>query len=424
MKYWVIGCLAFIYPSFLLGDEIEFELPQEFLPEELLEENQIRGDYHVVESPVVVEDYCFLFTVNSSFGRYEVWGSPIELAALVQEIEAIGKLKEIEQTEAFSKSFTEAVKSPVVKTWTAATHPVRTVTGLPGGVSRYLKGTFYKVKKGSEMVVSGARKMASEMDVKSNDGPSLGHRATAVTIEAGKEFGGYYKATRTWSKRLNVDPYSYNIALQDELGRIGWASAVGEFASDFVIPSSDSISYVQKGLNAVWDNDPIEVERQNVSALRKIGVSKKMIRQFNELDRYSLTEKTTIMLNLRQMDGVKGRVAAFKMTMGAIDQRDGQLMVKNLSILEQYHRLHESIDRLRIVRGMIAAYTTENKLIIPIGIEHLHWTPIVQEATKAKEFDVEDKEVWVSGRATDLAQNRLVDLGWVVQQNCLDEVLR
>ncbi len=124
------------------------EGPPLIFSSDLVSEEMQSGERFQLAPVARVVNFGYEFQLQSDFGDFEVRGIDM-LERRLREIVALEKLEEIGKTRAFTTSFSEALKNPLVRTWAVARKPITTVTRIPGGIFRYLQGKFYQVKRGS-----------------------------------------------------------------------------------------------------------------------------------------------------------------------------------------------------------------------------------------------------------------------------------
>ena len=411
-----------LYFSVPLGAEPEpIEGPpllfnKDFIPEELQagERFELAPLGHVV-------NFGYEFRLASDFGEYDIRGIDM-LATRVHEIAVLDKLEEISKTKAFATSFSEALKDPVVNSWSVARRPISSVRRIPGGIMRYLQGKFYSVKRGSEKVVAKTkrnrnRKSDSEKDVSGDSEKVDGavKKVGTTTRKLGRRHFGFEKAKRAWARRLKVDPYSTNEYLQFELERIAWASMVGSFAGEFGIPTSAVLSYTLKTQEMVWNQSATELERRNFVSLGDMGVDHSALLVFNGLETYTLTEKTLIVLTLETLEG-EGRLSLVQLLMEAENRDEARMMVKLLTIFGNYHHLIHPIICFSIRRGLAIAELEDGSMMLPLALDYLHWTPEITDALLSDELIGDDRTLWIEGVASTIAKRRLEQCGWKLEE--------
>lgn len=411
--------------------------PEEGAPflfaQELVEASLLQSDRHQVRPVVEVDNFSYVFRIESDYGKFEAVGLD-EVRACVREIQAIERLNEITQTQAFARTVSDRLKDPVMVTVGIARRPVSTVVGLPVGIGRYLQGKLYQVTKSSEkawtsvneFVADGEKgeeaKAAGETGAEVADGekPSAKVKIVDSTGKLGRRYLGYDSSKRTWAKRLGVDPYSDNEALQAALGRISWSSSLGAFASDFAAPSGDVFSYAGKAQELAWDRPPHQIEQSNQKTLKRLGIGKELLREFMASRSYSLTEKTAIVLSLAEMEDASGLVVALELALRAATKDEAKGFVETFRILETYDRQVSPVQRLVLREGLITADSISGYLMVPLAVDYLHWTSLISRPLLADSLAGEQREVWVSGQVSPIAAERLRVNRWHVFERCFD----
>lgn len=374
-----------------------------------------------------VVNFGYEFELNSDYGDFHVRGID-KLEMRIHEIDALEKLEEISKTEAFATSFSEALRNPMVRTWAVARRPIKTVSRIPGGVIRYIQGKFFEVKRGSEKLAAKSRehRFRGEVDKKepvTERVTGTARKVGSATKRLGRRHLGFDKAKRQWARRLQVDPYTTNEYLQIELERISWASSVGSFAGEFAIPASSVLSYTLQAQEMVWSKSEVELERLNSNELRKFGVDTSALVQFDELDYYTLTEKTEMVLALAEID-VEGRLDFLQLLLEVKTREEALLMVQIVSIIGNYHRLVEPIEKVAIIRGLAVAIVEDGSMILPLALDYLHWSPEITEALLSKDLNKQPRALWISGSASSIAQRRLAANQWKLEENCFETFAR
>lgn len=371
-----------------------------------------------------VVNFGYEFELYSDFGEYRVRGIDM-LEKRVNEIHALERLEQISKTDAFAKSFSEALKNPLVRTWTVARKPISTVAGIPGGVVRYMQGKFYEVKKGSRVVASKAnsqnfknREPKASEDGESSEGTVK--KVGGATKKLSRRHLGFDRAKRGWARRLKVDPYTTNDNLQYELERIAWASSVGSFAAEFAMPASSVLSYTLQAQELVWSKSALELERLNSIAIKNMGIEEDVIMIFNDLDHYTLTEKTELVLTLEGLD-VDGRLELVRLLLEVQSREEALLVVKIVSVFGNYSQLIKPLHRLEVRRGLAVAVSEEGSIILPLALDYLHWSPDLTDPLLSEEMEGVSRELWISGTASSIAKRQLALRHWKLEERCFEK---
>ncbi len=390
---------------------------------ELVREELKSGDRFKLAPIAHVVNFGYEFNVESDFGDFHARGIR-ELEMVVQEIDALEKLEEISKTKAFTTSFSEALKNPVVRAWSVARRPISTVTRIPGGIIRYLQGKFFEVKRGSEKLA--AKSKEHRFRGESREKEPVGEKVTGAAKKVGsttkklsRRHLGFDKAKRDWSRRLKVDPYTTNEYLQFELERIAWASTVGSFAGELAIPSSSVLSYTLQAQEMVWSKSEVELERLNSNALKTMGVDTSVLVQFDEMDYYTLTEKTELVLTLEGI-GVVGRLDLIQLLLEVSSRDEAMLMVEIVSAIGNYHNWVKPIRRIGIRRGLAVCFDEDDSMILPLALDYLHWSPEIYEALLSDDLEEASRTLWISGTASAISKRQLANNNWGLQERCFE----
>jgi hypothetical protein len=245
-------------------------------------------------------------------------------------------------------------------------------------------------------------------------------RVGSTTRKLGRRHLGFEKAKRAWSRRLKVDPYTTNEYLQVELERIAWASSVGSFAGEFAIPSNAALSYALQAQEMVWTQSPTELERRNFNALSDMGVDHSALLVFNDLDHYTLSEKTLLVLALESLE-VDGRLDLVRLLLEIESRDEAMLVVKIVSALGNYHRLIEPIAEISIRRGMATANLESGRMILPLALDYLHWEPAIAEALLSDELQSDSRTLLIEGTASAIAKRRLKEASWNLEESSSEQ---
>ncbi|MBC2604741.1 hypothetical protein [Pelagicoccus albus] len=389
-----------------------------FFARDLLSGIQLRTDTYRVSPLVEVKDFEYEFSISSKYGNFKPRGVE-ELKGRLREIEAIGRLSEVSQSEAFTKTLSNSFTEPVSTTLGVARRPISSVTGLPGGIVRYFGGKLYQVQRGGGKAMEKVRDFRSKEE--EPDESELDEPEEKKKREIGKSAGklsrkhlGHDSSKRKWARELGVDPYSDNQALQDALGRIAWASSLGGFAGDFVVPSSEVFSYAGKARQLVWDRPAYQIEREIMDLLKKYGVEKNLIVAFRDCPTFSLTEKLQLTLAFQNFNTPSSIRFLVEYALLAESEEDAALFLSTVDLLVVYIRDAGEIISIGEKRGMIRARSREGYEIYPLAVDYLHWTPLVYDALLSPELESEKREIWVSGIVSPVAKSRLRLNGWEV----------
>ncbi|MDQ8187925.1 hypothetical protein [Pelagicoccus sp. SDUM812002] len=407
-------CLLILGVRSLVCAEEPAEGPPFLFTRDVAPSLKLRTEVYTVSPIVEVREFSFTFRVNSIYGEYQVRGVQ-HLDSLLHELEVIQKLAEVSQSEAFASSLSNSLTSPVATTVGVAKRPVASVTGLPGGIVRYLGGKLYQVRRGSDKALETYRDYRNKDESSTVEEASKEKKKLAGSAgKLSRKHLGHDSAKRRWARQLDVDPYSKNEVLQESLGRIAWASTLGGFAGDFAVPSSEVFSYAGKARELVWDRPAHQLEREIVDTLKDIGLEKGLIKAFRDTPIFSLTEKMELCLGFKSLRESEDIDFLVDFALRAENDEDAELMIRTLSVLVSYSERVARIASIGERRGMLYACSDRGYDIYPLAVDYLHWTPLVYEALLSDELKAEKREIWVSGQVSPIAKLQLREHGWLV----------
>lgn len=118
------------------ADEDVYEVPWDLKATDILPADLLEGEHHSVDDIVRNDGYLNYYMISSDYGAFEA-ASTAMLRTRVREIGALAELEELSKTEVFIKAAADAgVVAPLRTIKQFATHPIKTVTGIPRGIGR------------------------------------------------------------------------------------------------------------------------------------------------------------------------------------------------------------------------------------------------------------------------------------------------
>jgi len=355
-----------------------------------------------VKDPVVADGYMYRFTVASTYGPFDVTGTGA-LRKLAHEIWAIGQLKQVTKSDAFVKSLKDQAGKPLVFAKDVITKPVDTLSGIPKGVGRLF----------GNIVTS----------VTTTRNPAQESRASEVLLV------GSFK--RDYAARFNVDPYSSNQVLQEELDTIGKAAALGSWtASAAMIPISGPASSVitatslGKSFNNILATEPpARIRIINEDKLKQMGISPDVAKAYLDQPIYTPTQNLLLVDALSRLGAATGHDAFLNASLVAADEVEANFFVNMAQILRGYHETQGPITGITMVGSLTVAQTKAGAAVIPFALDYGVWTANADRLSqnmkatyKAPGFNGAF-EFWVTGSVSPTAKQELQARGFkVVEQ--------
>jgi hypothetical protein len=424
LKLWPYSgtTLVAIFTVFFLSAEIgaankppakrkpaKYEEPTVMPVDELLPAEIIKGKYYTISPNVPTDGYENRYFLTSQFGSFRAYGDGM-LATRIDEINAIAAMKEVEKSSQFADALKKAAVSPIEGAAMLITNPVDTISGIPAGTWRYLTRV-------GEMV-SGRRGQMEE--------------------SVGKELIGVGSVKRKIAYQYDVDVYSSNLTLQENLNSLAWASYAGGMTvtiGTLAIGAGSTAALLgvrsaslTKTLNKVLlDDSPEDLRRSNRKALSAMGVDPKLIEAFVNHPWYSPRHKTAIVLALQQMKDAKNRDKFLQLALRAQSEEDAFFTQRIAQLMAAYNDAVSPIREIDTISGLAVAYPANRALLVPIVLDYGWWTAEMDYfsrtlAKAAQQPGLKTKQLWLTGTLSPLARAQLEASGWQIQERALSKL--
>ncbi len=413
----------------------KFEKPPVLQAKDVLPEALIQGPFHEVDSRVTSDGYFNEFKLKSKFGNFNVEGQQL-LELRIGELNALNELDKLSSSKVIGDAMYEGGKATVLapvnvvkKVANTVSDPDKmydTVKGVPEGAEKVFSWAYRQAKgaaQGVSDIVTGDSKTTTQ-DV--SDG-------TSSTLQAGKSFGlkfiGYTSRERELFRKLQVNPYSSNQVLQDEVVRVaGLGTAVG-FAFRFVPGlgllgqlSTFNRWYGRAEQLSLYE-DPDVIKEKNKAELRAMDVPDDMIEQFQGSKAYNPWTRRFVTASMTTLGpSVAGRALFIK---AALQAKNEPSTLYFVSVAEHLEKVQKETPLKKIVSSLYipAGVTKKGVLIVPLSVDYLFWTQEVagifddfrDRVTKEESFS--SVEVHVRGRISVQARDALQSLGAKVTEN-------
>jgi hypothetical protein len=429
--------MAFVALDALAAPKSQFETPPVLQASKLLAPEILKGPYHQVAERVTSDGYFNNYHIDSKFGAYDVEGLAL-LEVRISEMAALAELDKISSTKVFQDAALKAgkgiVMAPVTivkKTAQTVSDPqaiVDTVAGIPEGAEKLFSWA-YRNTKGAVVAVGDAV-TGSGSQSSSDSGTSF-----SDTLDSGAKFGleyiGYNKNQRAWFKKLQINPYTTNTTLKDEVVRVaGIETAVGT-AFKFV-PGIGILGQLGT-INRWYDRaeklslyeDPDEIRKKNKQGLTSLGVPDDLIEKFLNNKAYSPWTRRFITASLVAIGPkVPGHAGFIRAANEATNEPSSLYFVVVADCLE---RLHATRPLKAIVSSLQlpAAVTVDKALYVPVPADYLFWTETTAgifadfKARVMKETSFSSAEIVVRGKVSALTRKNLEAMGAKVTEGQL-----
>ncbi len=400
----------------------DYERPPTFKASDILEPAMLTSDHHQVNEEVASDGYLNIYHITSDYGDFTAHGS-LQLREREKEIGALAELEEVSKTEAFAAAAIDAGLSPVVS---LATQPVKTITGIPGGIGRMFK----RGSRTASDVVSDDEEPAAVSECGSIEGET--QREACEEQEAhvarGRELNErYYKtsdAERHWHQELGTDPYTSNDVLYGAIKSVAWADRLGRFSVKFVgVPSIPGVGYLGTVEELVWSKDPHELREYNDEILAAAGMDEEIRTKFFEHPWMSPTLQTILIAAMSQLEDVPGRGVVLEDAMATHNEAEARFVALTAVMVSWFHRTQSPIERFLPEFIFPIGATKDGRLVVLLPVDYLSWTEelatlAVDAAERNIEIPAERRELWLLGGISPRGRTEINALGW----NVYDEV--
>ena len=380
----VVAFGTFLVPASEAG---QYEGAPTFSAAQAIQGIPLHGADYSIGDRVQVENFQYVFNVNTKWGPFRVKGSDL-LRVRLREVTATEKLEGVNGAETAVKSAGRTALAPLNTAKDLVTQPAQTIGDTVRGVG-HIFGTAKATMNATDP--HGDRIIAS------------------VT--------GGASARRKQAVNLGVDPNTSFPPLADQLKRVATASAVGETSANvgmsfvagpagYAIGATGTVGQVRDMLR---DKTPADLEKEGRDLLLAMGVSPETMNAFYANPNLSPTDKIIIVKVLESLSGIQGRELFLAGAAKAPSVEMGFFYRHQAMLIQQYAK------RISPVRGFVSVggapmLMTANGTVGILPVDYLNWSaPLTQIAPASH-----GGELWITGKASPMAISQLSALGWKV----------
>jgi hypothetical protein len=381
----------------------------DFLPPALL-----KGPNHEVDRKVTNDGVSNFYTIRTPYGDFQTAGTSL-VVVRVGEINAIAELKSLDKVAVGAKGVVSSVVESGKGAVQIVTHPVETVTGLAGGAARLFGRIKRAVQRTSEQ---------ADYDAKSGQPKSTEQKVAETSGSLAEELVGVNYTTRLWARKLNVDPYTPNPLLHDELQTIARYDAGGRFlvkaapigVAGTVLGGATAVN------DLVWEKEPDELRILNEKRLAAMGATPDQSRAFRLNKAYGITRQTDFVASLDTLSGVAGRGDFVERAALASNDAEAQFFADSANLMKEFHLREAPLDAIHSDQLGPCATSGKRRFACFFPLDYVVWTESVAgnvrdmtERARA-EFPGATREMWITGRVSPRTAQELHDCGWTVYE--------
>ncbi len=377
----------------------EYEAPPVLSASQLFQPEIVKAPYHTVSETVRNDGLFNTYIVNTPFGKFEA-PSTTSLRILITEINAVAAMKKVETDDTALASLKTSGKNTVTGIKNLFAEPEDTLKGAASGV----QSLFHRAKE-----TIGSRKPTGAEDSRV------------------QQIIGYSKAKGKIATAYNVNVYSRNRFLQEELDRLAWADYLGGLGvglATAAIPGVGGIILSTSGtarlLNEVINNTPAsELWVQNRDKLTSLGLDSDTIQLFLNNEVFSPALTTVMTSALESMQSVDNLDLFLKVSLQAGSPEMAGVITELAVLTAGYHQHVQPLTTIVPMARVTRAVNSDGNIIVLLPVDHLIWSSKldnavnqISEETKGAENIA--KEVWILGDISRQAREQCEKAGWII----------
>lgn len=381
---------------------------------ELAPASLLQGPRHKVAEPVQLEGFLGRYIIESKFGTFSVLGVSM-LAVRVNELPAIEALQEVQRSQAFQDSLVRAAQAPVQLVQSAFTNPVGTVESVGQGFGSVLSRVGFLARSSAQTLVDST----SSAGAPASGLPPPAPGEVPPPAFNGDPFG-YNKARRDWARQLGIDPYTSNPVLRPLLDNASAASFAGSFAVNTAIGAVSMGANLVVGFDtdvrdAVWNQPPVDLARDNEARLLAMGASGRTTRDFLRNRWFTPSQQTAFAIALAKMGGIAGAESVVGVASQVQGETHVRFLIESVRMLGAYDGREGRLSKLAM-SGMVPFGVTESGAVVAaVAIDYAYWDQAAADFAQRRDFKAKRKVLLVAGNASDAAHRAFDEKGWQVR---------
>ena len=383
-----------------------YETPSVLDARAILPPDVRKGPYHTVLDEVLPFRHTHHYRITSPYGQFEAYGGEM-LKIRIQEIQAIATMdKEVNHIQSVAAGAKHAILSPFKFMLGLVNDPKETLLAVP-------KGMWHMATRIGEM--------------------ATGDRGNLEDPE-NQELLGLSTVKRQVADHFGVDVYSSNHVLQEKLTSLSWAGYAGDAAVRLAtLPLGGPAGAVLTGTSfsttvgeLLRDHTPEELRHLNREKLEIMKLDDSLIEAFLQHPWYSPRHETVLVQALFEMNIVKNRKTFFKVATSARFEEEALFFQRIAEMLLAYHQNVKPLEQfVAIDDRLLMGLTRDHTLIGMLPVEFLPWRAELAKSADAvanwkSTQDIENVELWISGKPTPRAHRELLAKGITVRWGAMD----
>lgn len=407
-SFLMVVFMALVVASTVSNAQAQFEEPGVLSAKDLLPPERLKGPNHTVADEVQNNGLFNQYSVSSPFGEFEA-PSNTTLGFLINELNAIAEMKKVKTDDTAIASLKQSGANTVTGIKNLFTNTEETLKGAASGV----QGLF---NRASETI--GSREVTDAEDSKV------------------QQIIGFSKSKGEIATKFNVNVYSRNQVLQEELDRLAWADYLGGLGvgvATSVVPGVGGIVLATSGtarlLNEAINTTPAsELWVQSRDKLIALGMDGDTVQLFLNNQTFSPALYTVMTSALESMKGVDNLELFLKVSLQANSPEMARVITEIAVLTAGYHTNIAPLKTIVPMARITKAVTAKGTIAVVLPTDYLIWSErvvgaITEISERTPEAGSGDKELWVLGDLSKTAHEEFKKAGWKIQTGARDQLL-
>ncbi len=384
-----------------------------------------------VDPKAHVVGYQVHFRIRTDWG--DIPADSLELLAIrVAEMPALERLYGTAARAVLADTMADGVRRPIDAVGNIVREPVRTVTGLPGGVVRYFGDLLKKWGRRAKRLGQRVDRSVSHVDspYELPDSPMAAARNVPEREDSGWRKAGDETARvvrgelrhgalrRALALELGIDPWTGNPLLRERLHDLAWAAVAGDVSTGQLFRLVDggvtgALDIAGKVNRNVLELPPDDLRVLHDEALGRWCADATLRERFLDHGTFPPTLRAMLIDALDALQPADGCEFLLDTALMAGNEAEARFVVNLVRLLAR----DQAFGGRFVPVGAILAYETpQGEFVLPLPLDVLSWTPQMRGWFNGHGLRGHPRaRVLVGGRVTPRAARALDALGWTVE---------
>ena len=378
-----------------------FEQPPTLNASQVLGADVTKSSLYTVAPKVQNDGRYNQFSLTSSVFHANPIGNGLALERTL-EVKAIDAMRKIKGTDAYAQGLENAIGGVLAASKEIITNPVQTLSDLPSNIGRVIGDVF--------SAIGNMGKSSSGND------------------DTLKSLIGYNKAKRFLADSLDVDPYSSNPVLQEELGDLAWVTFAGGATLDIpliVTGASTAVTGVQIAAGVkdpLRDASPTSLVNINTQLLEQMGIKGDEADKFIFGKVLNVRHQTVIVHALASLKDVPGRDAFIRLATKAGKEHEARAYQATAMMIAGYHTGAAPVKRIDVQGDTVFITDLRKTVALMLAGDHVAWTAKVAAHVSRFPAGSGKRALWTDGSVSAAARSALEAKNITVQAQAFSRI--